>query len=154
MKYYGEQKKEKSVIFSDFSDFVLLGSSKEHLKCVKNLSFSCGNTHTHNTRDKRRRAGVYFRACVRANVYSCGCKRASLLLLPAPGLQIILRLLQNTLQNFCLLSKLITLVGQIKQGALNGTQTWREWSAGGRRRVSVSVSVHVSQRKQVRLCVN
>lgn len=121
MKYYGEQKKEKCIIFSDFSDFVLLGSSKEHLKCVKNLSFSCGNTH--NTRDKRRCAGVYFRACVHANVYSCGCKRASLLLLPAPGLQIIPRLLQNTLQNFCLLSKLITLVGQIKQGALNGTQT-------------------------------
>lgn len=47
MKYYGEQKKEKCIIFSDFSDFVLLGSSKEHLKCVKNLSFSCGNTHTH-----------------------------------------------------------------------------------------------------------
>lgn len=40
-------KKEKCIIFSDFSDFVLLGSSKEHLKCVKNLSFSCGNTHTH-----------------------------------------------------------------------------------------------------------
>lgn len=52
MKYYGEQKKEKCIIFSDFSDFVLLGSSKEHLKCVKNLSFSCGNTHIiHETSD-------------------------------------------------------------------------------------------------------
>lgn len=135
------------------TDFVLLGSSEEHLKCVKPLTPLW--KYTHNTLDKWHHtvvlASVYFRACVRANVYECGCKQASALLLRAPGLQIILRLLQNTLQNFCLLSKLITLVGQIKQGTLNATQTWREWSAGGRR---VCVQVCVPERKQMCLCVN
>lgn len=120
---------------------VLLGSSEDHLKCVKTSHSAVKIRGTIDTRT----------ACISAHVRECGCEQASVLLLPAPGLQIILRLLQNTLQNFCLLSKLITLVGQIKQGALNGTQTWREWSAGGK---EASVCVCVPEKKPVRLCVN
>ena len=72
-------------------------------------------THTTHTTHKQH--------CVSVRAKTHTQERAGALLLPAPGLEIIPRLLQNTLQNFCLLSKLITLVGQIKQGALNGTQT-------------------------------
>ena len=148
------RREKKAVIFSDISDFVSPGASEEHLKCAENktkrslsLSLCCENIHiTHQTN-----ATAQSRVCI-----SCACvgvSKASVLPLAAPGLEIIPRLLQNTLQNFCLLSKLITLVGQIKQGALNGTQTWREWSAWGRR-VCVCVCVCVCVPETVCLCVN
>lgn len=130
MKNYREQK----VIFPDF---VFPSPSEEHLKCVKSSHSAlkiC--TVIHQTNDT---AQLCLPVCTSL---VCECKQASVLLPPAPGLQIIPRLLQNTLQIFCLLSKLIILVGQIKQGALNGTQTWRERS------------VCVPGRKWVSLCVN
>lgn len=121
MKNYWEGEK-KAVIFSDISDFVSPGASEEHLKCAGkkkplSLSLRCENIHiTHQTN-----ATAESRVCI--SCAGVGVSKASVLPLAAPGLEIIPRLLQNTLQNFCLLSKLITLVGQIKQGALNGTQT-------------------------------